>query len=404
MKEKLIEKFNIPAFFYPVLCAVYALTLIDMSFFRPGNACALMSLLLIIWIFFSGILPPIRRFTPPDIIMTALFIYCLLSGIWLTAYGIPAGVYAGEMVVSVMPMVFYYVGAYGSKEDTLKIYRYFIFSFIFIGVLGLVLYLAAPQFYIDYLFDYSLISKADASTMRVRMNSVVGSTVLGYMGVAAMCVAASLYIRTKKRLWLAAAAFGCLIAFMSNQRAAMAAGLIVIAFFNIMVFFVYKAIDRKYFIAEAAVILCGAAGLFIAAREVFMKVFYRLISLPAAVGERSDQWIGAANNMPSIWLGNGVGGNGHRAIGYQEHVIADGGLAKLYCETGLIGTALFIFLMLLVLKRGFKDLKNRCAEVCLVIVTILISIGSNTLSFALSVPVFYFAAGVLSAKTGDSDG
>ena len=42
--------------------------------------------------------------------------------------------------------------------------------------------------------------------------------------------------------------------------------------------------------------------------------------------------------MKSIWLGNGLGANGHRAIGYTEHLVADGGIAKLYVESGIIGT------------------------------------------------------------------
>ena len=97
--------------------------------------------------------------------------------------------------------------------------------------------------------------------------------------------------------------------------------------------------------------------------------------------------------MVNIWLGNGLGANGHRAIGYTEHLIADGGLAKLYVESGIIGTSLFVFLILLILKKGFKNLKNTAPEIGIIIVTLLMSIGSNMMSFALSVPVFYYYMG-----------
>ena len=97
--------------------------------------------------------------------------------------------------------------------------------------------------------------------------------------------------------------------------------------------------------------------------------------------------------MKNSWLGNGLGANGHRAIGFTEHLIADGGLSKLYVENGIIGTSLFVFLILLILKKGFKNLKNTAPEIGIIIVTLIMSIGSNMMSFALSVPVFYYYMG-----------
>ena len=97
--------------------------------------------------------------------------------------------------------------------------------------------------------------------------------------------------------------------------------------------------------------------------------------------------------MKNIWLGNGLGANGHRAIGYAEHVIADGGIAKLYVESGIIGTSLFVFLILLILKKGFSFIKDTAPETGIVLIVLAMSIGSNMLSFALSVPVLYYYMG-----------
>lgn len=399
-KALLKDKFDAPSWYYPVLCVVYMLTLISFSVFRPGLAAAFLALLVWTWLFLSGSFPRLKAMSVPDIIMSVWFLYNTISCVWSGIFGMSASVYMGEFFTAVLPMVFYYAASYGEEKNIRRFYVLFIASVVVLGLFSMILYFSAPGFYIEYLFKYGFISKADVQTMRVRMVSVTGSTVLGFLGVSAMSVSVRLLLDTKKRLWLCAFAYGCLIAFMSNQRAAMSAAILVIMYFNIMLFFVYKALDLKYFMAELVLIVLGAAALFIAANGVFMKVFYRLISLPLAIGERSDQWVGAANNMASIWIGNGLGANGHRAIGYAEHVIADGGLAKLYCEAGIIGLSLFIFLMLLCLKRGFKNIKEYSPEVCLVLMTLIISIGSNTLSFALSVPIFYFAAGMLAKETG----
>ena len=394
--SKLIKKLDIALWYYPVLIAVYMLTLVSFSVFRPGIAASGMAVLTWIWLVFSGTLPGFKNFKTPDIIMSLWLIYNLFSAVWAGAFGMPASVYMGELFTAVLPMVFYYIAAFSDEKRTRRFYMLFAAAVLVLGLFSIILYLSGPGFYIDYLFEHGFISKADLQTMRVRMVSVTGSTVLGYLGVALMGVSVRLATDTGKRAWFAAFAAGCLIAFMSNQRAAMSAAILVIVYFNIMLFFVYKKLHKKFFFMELGIIAAGVLLLFIAANGVFMKVFYRLISLPLAIGERSDQWVGAANNMVSIWTGNGLGANGHRAIGYAEHVIADGGLAKLYCETGIIGLSLFVFLMLLCLKRGFMNIKRFAPEVCIVLMTLVISIGSNTLSFALSVPVFYYALGRLS--------
>ena len=401
-KAVITDKLDVGSWYYPVLTAVYMLTLLSYSMFRPGVASAVLSVLTWVWLFLSGTLPGLKAFKTPDIVMTVWLIYSALSSVWSFLFGMPPSVFLGELFTAVLPMVFYYVSAYAGEKRVKRFYVLFIAAVLVLGLFSIILYLSAPQFYIDYLFRYGFISKADVQTMRVRMVSVTGSTVLGYLGVAAMPVSVRLMADTGKKTWLWAFPGACLIAFMSNQRAAMSAAILVILYFNIVLFFVYKKLKLRYFFAELAAVAAGAIILFIAANGVFMKVFYRLISLPLAIGERSEQWIGAANNMVSIWIGNGLGANGHRAIGYGEHIIADGGIAKLYSETGIIGLSLFCFLMLLCLKRGFRDIKRYSPEVCIVLMTLIISIGSNTLSFALSVPIFYYALGRLSSGEGQA--
>ena len=74
-------------------------------------------------------------------------------------------------------------------------------------------------------------------------------------------------------------------------------------------------------------------------------------------------------------------------------MIADGGIAKLYVESGIIGTSLFIFLILLILKKGFKCIRETAPETGIILIVLAMSIGSDMLSFALSVPVLYYYMG-----------
>ncbi|MBO4890964.1 MAG: hypothetical protein J5574_08255, partial [Lachnospiraceae bacterium] len=106
------------------------------------------------------------------------------------------------------------------------------------------------------------------------------------------------------------------------------------------------------------------------------------------------QWVAAVNNMYSSWIGNGLGANGHRALGLEDaHVIADGGLVKLYCENGVVGFSLFAYLLVLSLQKGFRDIRRYYVPVGIIIVGLLQSIGSNMLAFQICAPVFWFAVG-----------
>ncbi|MCR4892665.1 MAG: hypothetical protein K5989_10860 [Lachnospiraceae bacterium] len=333
-----------------------------------------------------------------DAIMTLWLFFNIISGIWTVAFGMPASVYLGELITTALPMIFYYAGR--RTGDRNAFYRNFIAAVVFVGILGVVLYITAPDFYLDYLFRLEYISKADAATMRVRMLSVIGSTLMGYLAAAAMLASFHFIIRSGGKKGKLLFLVNCFLAFMSNQRSAMTVAILIVIYVNILVFFTFHMLPKRIFKVECIAVAIGFVAFVTAFHGAFMKIYYRLVSLPGAVGQRSDQWVGAANNMADKWLGNGLGANGHRAAEYTKHMIADGGLAKLYCEMGIVGTALFAFLMILVVRKGLGHLKACAPELGIVVMTLLVSIGSNVMSFALSVPIFYYAVGAIVHETG----
>ncbi|SKB86504.1 hypothetical protein SAMN06296386_10753 [Lachnospiraceae bacterium] len=408
MKEKAM--FLAGEWYYPAILLVYVLSLISLDLIHPGVFSAVF--MLIFWASLAvfavnkrDMIKDIFKKAPAvDVIMCLWLLYNILSGIW-TVLGskMPVSVYLGELFTTALPMGFYFLGRFSEKRDTF--HRNFVLAVAAIGILGIVLYITAPQFYINYLFRLEYVSLPDAPTMRVRMHSVIGSTLMGFLSAAAMLSAAHFFIESEGKKGKIIFFFCAFLAFFSNQRAAMVAAIVIVLYMNYLVFFTFDMLPKKYFAVECSILAAGFFGLLILFRGAFAKVYARLVSLPGAIGQRSDQWVGAANNMFSKWLGNGLGANGHRAIGYTKHLIADGGLAKLYVEMGIIGTSLFVFLMLLVLKKGFKNLKASAPEVGVIIVTLLISIGSNMMSFALAVPVFYYAIGAIAkeAERGEID-
>ena len=332
-----------------------------------------------------------------DMLAALYFIYNLLSGIWCHLYGMPVSVWQGEFCTSILTMVFYIVGRKLMDSERDSFYNSFLIAVCFLGGLGLLLFIWGPQFYLDYLLKIDLISKADVPTMRVRMHSVVGSIQLGYLSVAGMLAAVHIMMRNKGRKGKALLFICMLFAFLSNQRSAMVVAVLVLLFVNYLLFYTYKLLPLKLLAIEVGVLGVGFILMCVIFMRAVMKVYYRLVSLPGAIGQRSDQWIGAINNMSNLWLGNGLGANGHRANGINPHMIADGGLAKLFVEMGIIGTAVFAYMMILCFRYGVKHLKECSAELGIIAVTLLQSIGSNILEFQVVTPIFWFAVGVIAA-------
>ena len=377
-------------YYYLLVTFGYILTLF-VTQMRPGLFATLLMFLVILELILKKELA-VKSIL--DWLVIAYVGYNLLSIIWLSKNGYPATVYVQEFSNSILPIVFYFVGT-SAGTRTKDFYKKYLYALSVICILGLILYLIAPQFYLDYLLDWEYTSKADVQTMRVRMNSIIGSTLLGFVAAAGIPVSSYFIVEKKDRLFgIAMLVMSLAFAFLSNQRSAMVVAILAVLYVNHLIFFEFKLIKQKYFIAECVTVLLAIIGLCIISLSSVQKIYYRLASLPSAIGERSGAWFDALNHMASIWLGNGLGANGHKALQVEfAHVIADGGLVKVFCEEGILGFSVFLCILVLVILGGFKQFKYCYVDLCIIAITLLQSIGSNILSFQIAVPIFWFAIG-----------
>lgn len=385
-----IKNWNLFEWYYTLVMLGYVLTLF-VDAMRPGVFAAL----LMLGVAAELVLKKRTSFNHTlDWLVAAYFFYNLLSVIWLTKSGLPAKIYADEFANSVLPVLFYMAGR-TAGERTKDFYKKFLLAVLLICIVGLLLYITAPQFYLDYLFKWSYISKADAPTMRIRMHSVIGSTILGFLAVCGM-LAASYFLMENRERKTGILFFGLnfVFALLSNQRSAMVVAILVVIYVNQLVFFEFRLLKKNYFFIECAAILAAFLGLCLVSFEVVMKIYYRLVSLPGAIGQRSEQWVAAVNNMYSYWFGNGLGANGHKALDFEgTHVIADGGLIKMFCEEGILGFSIFLYVLILIFTKSVRHLKDCYVELGIIAIALLQSVGSNILSFQLAAPVFWFAVG-----------
>lgn len=400
MKEKSYNIFKESYFFewYYVIVIIGYIATLFISAMRPGVLAAALMIGALAELIFKK---KMNIHNLMDVLIVVYFIYRLMTIICIINSNMPVGVYTGELAVSCLPMIFYFAGrAVQNRID--GFYKRFLSAFIGLGVVSLLLYVIGPQFYCNYLYNWSYISKADVPTMRVRMQSVVGSTLFGAMMIFAL--AAGIYFICKSeekeksgkaRVFGVVSVFtGLIFAFLSSQRSAMVTGIVLLLYINFLIFIRFENIPRKYLLFEIILIVVFMLAVAVFKSEYIFKIWARLASLPGAISERSEQWVAAVNNMYSSWFGNGLGANGHKALGIDgAHVIADGGLIKLYCEEGVIGFTMFAYIVFMSLKRGVKSIMLFSAEIGIIIAALLLSIGSNVLCFQLATPIFWFAIG-----------
>lgn len=155
-------------YYYLLVTFGYILTLF-VTQMRPGLFATLLMFLVILELVLKRELA-IKSIL--DWLVVSYVVYNLLSIIWLSKNGYPASVYVQEFSNSILPIVFYFVGT-SAGIRTKDFYKKYLYALLVICLLGLLLYIIAPQFYLDYLLDWEYTSKADAQTMRVRMNSVI---------------------------------------------------------------------------------------------------------------------------------------------------------------------------------------------------------------------------------------
>jgi len=399
--EKL-KKINLYEYYYFAVVIGYILTLFVIPF-RPGIYAAVLIVLVSIafcinkyGLNFKALWTDLFKIETIDALVIIYFAYNILSVIWLLKNEMTVSVFASEFISSVLPVVFYMFGRC-AKEKTEDFYKKYLYAILLLSIVSFLLYIFAPQFYADYLFRWSYISKADAQTTRVRMESVVGSTVFGAVTLMGMCIATHFVMKKESmKQGIIFLVINFIFTFLANMRSSMVVAILVVVFLNHLLFFTFKSFKKKYFVMECAIIGIAFVLLFVIRNDLVMKVYYRLISLPGAIGQRSEQWIAAVNNMYSTWLGNGLGANGHHALEFENaHVVADGGLIKQYCEIGIIGFSFFLYILIVLYSRALRNLERTFAEITLISAMLLMSIGSNVLCFQPICPLFWFVVGHL---------
>lgn len=333
------------------------------------------------------------------------FFYNILSVLGYLWNGKPVDCYFSIIRPLIFPMLFFFAGN-DYKEKGNRFYDFYLISCIICFVIGIVLFMTMPPFYLDYLKSLLADSwyeqnTSDSYIMEFgRMSSFFkDSYAISYLSVPALAL--SLGFMMKKTVFnqrlLYLFAFICFLsAMLCQQRAAMVCAMLVFVFF---LFYNKKISKTKIIVVSILFIVVGSIYIvnderYEAINTMLTSRFEDMSSKESLNSGRTDQYTSAIEGCNNLVLGDGIGSGSSVVRKYGFKGVSDGEYVRILVESGIIGLSLFLFLVMITLKRCFRYLKKNVIELCIVCFFLLAMTGSNSLSIHfLYSCIFWYAIG-----------
>ena len=326
-----------------------------------------------------------------DWFVALYIVYNAGSVIWFSLSGFPLSVFIREYSNTVLPVFFYFFAsqATGSKS---KFYENTLRAIIFNFVVGFILYIQMPYFYRLYLYtNFGIGTNIILSSQY--FNSLIGITLTGSLGVVGALLSYKKIIKSQGRKGTTELII-CIVALvLTLRRGALYSGIIAIAGIHYLSYFKYKLIKYRFLLFE--IILIAGIVLWVSKEypDIFPMLLERISMFTEAFLERNDSWLDGMNNASNLIIGDGLGIYGHKVIGYSTNYIADGYYFRMLAEIGVIGMFLFLGIIITSLLKGFRNLRVYYLETSVICVLLLQAVGSDTLSFQLIAPIFWYSIG-----------
>ncbi|MEL7605903.1 MAG: hypothetical protein AAGU39_07605 [Sedimentibacter saalensis] len=325
------------------------------------------------------------------IIMYLIYnLFSIFIGV-INGYSISIGI--SEFSNGLLPIIFYFVGIEMDNYETSVFVKSFINSILFLVCVGVFMYFFQPSIYFSYM-QRTIVNYYLGSYMAApRMHSFTGSVVLGSLTCMALAFELSFLVYSKKlhrHIFLSTILLGSII--LTMQRSAMVFGIA-----NIILICIHtlksKYISFKRIAMYSVIILVFIVIIFYLFPNLLEQLILRVSSMSNAINERNSNWNLVWKQGIETIGGSGLGTRGHRGMYISEITILDGNYFKMIYEIGLIGSILFINIILSVVTKGIKVYHSCVPYFSIVLGVLFQAIGSNTLGFQLVMPMFWFAIG-----------
>ncbi len=385
---------------YPLMIGLQFVHLFINSF-RHGVIISVILLIMLFWLIFIKKIKVVK--SDVDLIVLFYFIYNVFSILLLLLSKVSISIGIAEFATGLFPVLFYLVGRDNSLREQLFL-QYFLKSVFFMIIVGYIFYIFNPEIYFRYMENNSYMFFRSVYMQNPRMVSFIGSSSVGALSTCSFAYFIH-QITMKKEKMLKNMCIGLLslgAAILSLQRVAWLCCILIIISYSMFVSRnkLRTAIIMSIFIILAVIIITNFPNL-------VQVLEWRINGSENIFSERNGNWLKVFDqNILSLLLGNGLGSSGHRAMEQNKMVIVDGNYFKMIYEIGLIGTGLFIMIIIAGLLNGYKKFrkgyKNMMMYLAFVSVICIHGIGSSVFTFQIVVILFWYSLGRCQAKiSGD---
>ncbi len=387
--------------FYAYYIIVFFVYLAQVFYFELVRSGIIMALVMLYLNFGSKILKNGNR---ANALVGAFLIYNIFSVQGYLYNGIPISAFIADFSNQTMPIIFFFIAS-SLKTDRIKFYDFFLFSMIAVNAVGIYYYLFPSATYINYVsrtINSAFEGQLDANQV-LRYNSLFGSTAMGSLCIFSVAMLLQKYVfntpgRFKSNvvvIFLALISLG--LAFLTSQRSSMVMVIFCALCYYFLSFNIRKGSFFKLTLVLVIMIVIIQTYIISAFGEVFDFWGERLDSLNNAIEGRDTQWIKTLKFSKNIVLGTGLGSVGGKAVDFTPYTITDGGLFKYLAEFGIVGFTIFIYLLYAILLKKLRYYKSLFCEYLIVLVCLAQSVGSNTICFQITAPIFWYCLGIISS-------
>ena len=399
ISESISNKFAWFTIHYYILAMVVNFAYLYWNNIRVGIICAIIMILVFVDFIFKKS-RYIKIIDSKTTLLVIAFIFYNLIMIYIGVLnGYPALIGISEFSNGVLPIIFYFVALNMSNFEEFKFVKSFTYACLFLVLIGIIMYITKPDIYFDYMQRSIIHYHQETYLASPRMHSFVGSVVVG--SVACMAFALEINFLISKRKYYRAILSSVILLIgiiLTMQRSSWLFAVIAIMLISLSILSdktkSFRPIIKFGFIIF---MLSVIAALII---PNLIEIILNRISLinVDAITERSADWGYVLEQGIATLFGGGLGTGGHRAMFIRDITIRDNNYFKMIYEIGLIGNIMLIGIMISTILKGIFNYRKYAVYVCIVLGILFQSIGSNTLSFQLVTPMFWFAVGRINCK------
>jgi hypothetical protein len=337
-----------------------------------------------------------------DLAVSIYFVYSVASLVLFTTPANPASprAYLYGLNIQVLPMLMYFAVKGLGEYDLRRIVRVFIGLQAICAMVGIVLFLARPNFYTAYLGERLGVEQEWQSY--ARLQSYIGSTATGILSAVAIALLAD--VRWSRFVRYALAVLFLLTIFLTQQRGAYVSGILAAGFF------LYRS--RVSPLALAAAVGVSVAALLVTLgslgfgtdllADLFRSRVVEDLIQGSPVGERAEAYEKGLGFISTFPLGLGLGATTSAADDAGAHVggqVVDAYYMRVASDLGVPGLALFIAVLAVGAYVAARSPRYRAFAV-VVLIYAFQSTGTNVLDSYFVSHVFWMWLGFAGSIPG----